>query len=296
MEDLRGTGVAIITPFKDDLSIDKEALRRVVNQCIKGGVNYLVVLGTTGESATLDLAEKKLISDIVVEETKGRVPLVLGIGGNNTSKIAVELSNTDLEPYCAVLSVSPYYNRPTQEGIYRHFKLLAEVSPKPLIVYNVPGRTASNILPGTIARLARECPNIIAIKEASGDMEQLKEVIRQVPDHFMVISGDDITALPTVLAGGDGVISVLAQAVPAEFSRMITLGSAGQQNSAYALHDKLKKGMNLIFEEGNPAGIKAVLEYQELCTANLRLPLVEASAELKKRLAEFVDEVQKMPA
>jgi len=296
MKELHGTGVAIVTPFDKHLKVDSAALSRVVNHGIEGGVDYLVVLGTTGESVTLDPAEKKEIARIVVEVNKGRVPLVLGIGGNNTSKLAQELRSTDLEPFMAILSVSPYYNRPTQEGIHMHFKQLAEASSKPLILYNVPGRTASNMLPSTVLRLAEQCPNIIGIKEASGNIDQVKKVIELVPDNFLVISGDDITALPTVLAGGHGVISVLAQALPSEFSSMIALGRQGDTHQAISLHNKMKAGMELIFEEGNPAGIKAMLEYQKICSAKVRLPLVEASTSLKKKIGEFVDQVLKMPA
>ncbi len=296
MKVLHGTGVAIVTPFDDHLKIDSEALRKVVNHCIEGGVDYLVVLGTTGESVTLDPGEKKEVARLVVEVNNGRVPLVLGIGGNNTSSVAEELRSTDLEPFTAVLSVSPYYNKPTQEGIYMHFKQLAEVSRKPLILYNVPGRTASNILPDTVVRLAMECPNIIGVKEACGDMDQIKKLLGIIPKDFLVISGDDITALPTIMAGGHGVISVLGQAMPSEFSSMIELGRQGQGDRSLAIHQKMKAGMALIFEEGNPAGIKAMLEYQKICSAGVRLPLVEASPLLKKKIGEFVDEVLKMPA
>lgn len=295
MKALHGTGVALVTPFNEHLKIDAQALRRLVDHCIEGGVDYLVVLGTTGESVTLDRAEKKEVAKLVVEANAGRVPLVLGIGGNNTSRITEELLSTDLQPFSAILSVSPYYNKPTQEGIYRHFEQLAGTSPKPLILYNVPGRTASNMLPETVLRLATDCPNIIGIKEASGDMDQVKELIRLAAADFMVISGDDITALPTVMAGGHGVISVLAQGIPSAFSSMIALGRQGQSERALSLHQKMKSAMELIFEEGNPAGIKAMLEYQKICSAKVRLPLVEASTALKNKIAEFVDQGLKMP-
>lgn len=296
MEELRGTGVAIITPFSSDNSLDLVALRKTVNNCIEGGIDYIVVLGTTGETATLNPLEKQAVMDTVVAENKGRVPLVVGIGGNNTSQIAEELKNANLDNFTAVLSVSPYYNKPTQEGIYRHYKLLSEISPKPLIIYNVPGRTASNVLPATVARLSTDCPNIIGIKEASGDMAQVQKVIKTVRDGFMVISGDDFTALPTVLAGGEGVISVLAQATPVEFSKMIEMGLAGHDRAAYRLHQKLRTGMDLIFEEGNPAGIKAMLEHQNVASAAVRLPLVEASDHLKSRIGKYLDNLVKLPA
>ena len=295
MKKLHGTGVAIVTPFLDDGSLDLNGLRRVVNFCVEGGVDYLVVLGTTGESVTLDEAEKLAVMQTVVEENASRLPLVIGIGGNNTARLAKELQSTDLKGFDAVLSVSPYYNKPTQEGIYRHFKLLSEVSPKPIIIYNVPGRTASNILPSTVIRLADDCPNIAGIKEASGNISQVQQVIKSVPSDFLVISGDDITALPTVLAGGAGVISVLAQAVPVEFSKMISLGMAGEDKLAYALHHNLKKGMELIFKEGNPAGIKAMLEHLKIIGSTVRLPLVEASEELKASIAEFADGMVNTP-
>lgn len=296
MNKLHGTGVAIVTPFNADYSLDMEALTKTVNHCLEGGVDYLVVLGTTGESATLNAVEKQVVMDTVISANSGRVPLVIGIGGNNTAGVAEEIQNLDLENFTAILSVSPYYNRPTQEGIYRHFKKLSEVSDKPIILYNVPGRTASNILPETVARLARDCHNIGGIKEASGDMDQVAEVIRVVPNNFMVISGDDITALPTVQAGGVGVISVLAQGIPVEFCKMIRLGMEGKVKNAELLHQKLKTGMELIFEEGNPAGIKAMLEYQNIIKAKVRLPLVEASSELKKKISVFVDGLVRMPA
>ncbi len=296
MNKLKGTGVALVTPFKQDQSLDLEALRRVVNHVIESGVDYLVVLGTTGETATLDPVEKQLVSSTVIEENQGRLPLVIGIGGNNTALLAKELQQADLDDFDAVLSVSPYYNKPTQEGIYRHFKHLAEVSTKPLIIYNVPGRTASNILPSTVLRLANDCTNIIGIKEACGDMAQIRQLIDSVPDSFMVISGDDFTALPTVLAGGAGVISVIGQGVPVEFSEMVRYGIAGKENVATSIHMRLTKGMDLIFEEGNPAGIKAMLEYINLCEAGVRLPLVEASSDLKKRIGSFMDSLIEMPA
>ena len=295
MKKFQGTGVAIVTPFTGDGSLDLDGLRRVVNYCVDGGVDYLVVLGTTGESVTLEDAEKQQIIKTVLEENASRLPLVIGIGGNNTAKLVKELKETDLEGFDAVLSVSPYYNKPTQEGIYRHFKILSEASPKPLIVYNVPGRTSSNILPSTVSRLANNCENIIGIKEASGNISQVQQVIKSVPPEFLVISGDDITALPTVLAGGAGVISVLAQAVPSEFSKMISLGLAGEDKVAYSVHHKLKKGIELIFEEGNPAGIKAMLEHLKIIGSTVRLPLVEASDDLKASIGEFADGMVNMP-
>ncbi len=288
MEQLYGTGVALVTPFKRDSSVDVEALRRVVRYSIEGGVDYLVVLGTTGESVTLNSDEKQLVIQTVIEENKGSLPLVIGIGGNNTSLLVEELRNADLQPFDAVLSVSPYYNKPTQEGIYQHYKMLATVSPKPIILYNVPGRTGSNMLPATVVRLAKDCSNIIAIKEACGNMDQIRQLLKEVPSGFHVISGDDITAVPTVVEGGIGVISVLGQGMPVQMSKMIRLGLNGDHEGAYQLHHALTPVMNLIFEEGNPAGIKAIFESLGISSAVVRLPLIEASSALKSKISSFV--------
>jgi 4-hydroxy-tetrahydrodipicolinate synthase len=289
IEQLYGTGVALVTPFNEDGSVDLPALRRIVRHSIDGGVDYLVVLGTTGESVTLTKEEKNLVVQTVIDENKGALPLVIGIGGNNTRQVETELKNTDLSDFDAVLSVSPYYNKPTQEGIFRHYRALAAASPKPIILYNVPSRTGSNILPSTVARIARECPNVVAIKEACGNMEQIKQLIREVPQGFYVISGDDITALPTVMEGGIGVISVLGQGMPAQMSRMIRHGLNGEYESAQRIHEVLTPGMDLIFREGNPAGIKAIFECLGISGASVRLPLVEATPELKSKIAAFIE-------
>ncbi|UCD61248.1 MAG: 4-hydroxy-tetrahydrodipicolinate synthase [Flavobacteriaceae bacterium] len=296
MKNLLGTGVALITPFNQDLSIDIAALRRIVNYCVNGNVDYLVILGTTGESVTLSSSEKQLVIDVVVQENAGRLPLVIGIGGNNTRLLAEELKQTSLEDFEAVLSVSPYYNKPTQEGIYRHYKTLAEASDKPLILYNVPGRTGSNIEPETVLRLAQDCTNIVGIKEASGDITQIRRLIRILPSEFLVISGDDFMALPTITEGGAGVISVLGQGLPNEFSRMIKLGLEGQEKEAYALHNSMMEGMKLMFKEGNPAGIKSVLDAHGICGSAVRLPLVEASPKLKVEIDEFLRAFSKIKA
>lgn len=288
MKNLLGTGAALITPFNLDLSIDIDALKRVVNFCIEGNIDYLVVLGTTGESVTLTGSEKKLVLDVVVEENAGRLPLVVGIGGNNTQLVVEELLQTNLKDFAAVLSVSPCYNKPTQEGIYRHYKTLSQASEKPIILYNVPGRTGSNIEPDTVLRLANDCSNIVGIKEASGDMAQMRSLIDKLPSDFLVISGDDFTALPTVLEGGAGVISVLGQGLPNEFSRMIRLGLQAKEEEAFALHNGMVEGMKLIFQEGNPAGIKSILEAHGICGPTVRLPLVEASSELKGQVNKFM--------
>ncbi|MCM4169752.1 4-hydroxy-tetrahydrodipicolinate synthase [Arenibacter antarcticus] len=293
MEQLVGTGVALITPFNEDFTIDTGALTRVVEYCIAGGVDYLVVLGTTGESVVLSKKEKQLVIDTVLKANDGRLPLVLGVGGNNTAEVVEELKRADLKDFVAILSVSPYYNRPTQEGIYQHFKAISLVSPIPIILYNVPGRTGSNMLPDTVLRLANDFNNIVAIKEASGDMLQIMRLIKDKPSGFMVISGDDFTALPTVLAGGSGVISVLGQGLPSEFTQMIRFGLENKVKEAFNLQYSLLDGMDLIFKEGNPAGIKAVLEQIGIGTAVVRLPLVEATASLKKSIKSFVSSVLK---
>ncbi|MBU2946108.1 4-hydroxy-tetrahydrodipicolinate synthase [Zobellia uliginosa] len=287
MKQIIGTGVALVTPFKEDLTIDVDALHRIVNYNVDGGIDYLVVLGTTGESVTLTKAEKQLVIDTVTIANAGRLPLVVGVGGNNTVAVIDELQNLDLTNFDAVLSVSPYYNRPTQEGIYQHFKAIAKVSAKPIILYNVPGRTGSNMLPETVIRLA-ELDNIVAIKEASGNMVQIQELIKGCPKDFHVISGDDFTALVTVLAGGSGVISVLGQGLPSEFSGMIRSGLERNVDEAYRQHYELQEGMGLIFEEGNPAGIKTIFEVLGIAGAAVRLPLIEASDSLKNNIADFV--------
>lgn len=286
----------MITPFNPDLSIDIAALRRIVNYCINGNVDYLVILGTTGESVTLTSSEKQLVIDVVVQENARRLPLVIGVGGNNTRLLAEELKQTSLKDFEAVLSVSPYYNKPTQEGIYRHYKTLAEASEKPLILYNVPGRTGSNIEPETVLRLAQDCSNIVGIKEASGDITQIRRLIRILPSDFLIISGDDFMALPTITEGGAGVISVLGQGLPNEFSRMIKLGLEGEEKEAYALHNSMLEGMELMFKEGNPAGIKSLLEAHGICGSAVRLPLVEASPKLKVEIDEFLRVFSKIKA
>lgn len=287
MKELVGTGVALVTPFNDDFSIDTDGLTRIVNYCVDGGVDYLVVLGTTGESVTLNKAEKLLVMDTIVKANAGRLPLVLGIGGNSTFRVAHEIQAFQSDDFVAILSVSPYYNKPTQEGIYQHFKAISEVAKKPIILYNVPSRTGSNMLPSTVLRLAHDFDNIVGVKEASGDMVQVKEIINGSASDFLVISGDDATALDTVLAGGSGVISVIGQGLPAEFSRLIDLGLKQNKDEALKLQDALSEGMSLIFEEGNPSGIKSIFEILGLSNAVVRLPLVEATHGLKRKIATF---------
>ncbi len=296
MEQFEGTGVALVTPFNDDFSIDVKALERVIEHCIDGGIDYLVALGTTGEAVTLSKEEKQQVMDTVIKTNAGRLPLVLGVGGNNTAAVVADLKTLDLSEFDAILSVSPCYSKPTQEGIYQHFKAIAKASPKPIILYNVPSRTGSNMLPETTLRLAHDLPNILAIKEACGDMTQIDEIIKGKPDDFLVISGDDFTALPTVLAGGAGVISVLGQGLPNAFSRMIALGSDDNAEDAYQIHHALLPIMQLIFEEGNPAGIKSIFEYLGLCKATVRLPLIEATPGLKDKIQSFLKAFEKVHA
>lgn len=288
MKSFIGTGVALITPFKKDLSVDVDALKKIVQYNIDGGVEYLVVLGTTAETATLTKEEQALVKQTIIEANNGKLPLVLGVGGNNTMDVVSQLNTDNLKGFDAVLSVSPYYNKPTQEGIYQHFKMIAEKSPLPVIVYNVPGRTASNMLPGTVIRLANDFKNIIGIKEAAGDIVQAMELIRKAPKDFLVISGDDIITLPMVLAGGAGVISVIGEGFPKEFSEMVRLGLNRKADEAYKIHYKLTDAINMIFEQGNPGGIKEIFKHLGLCENNLRLPLVNVNQELSDRLADFV--------
>ncbi len=293
MQSLIGTGVALITPFKEDLTVDTDALRRVVNFSIDGGIEYLVVLGTTAENSVLSADEKELVIRIVIEVNAGRLPLVLGVGGNDTSKVIEELRSRDLSAFVAILSVSPYYSKPTQEGIYQHFKAIAEASPLPIILYNVPGRTASNILPITVIRLANDFENIVAIKEAAGDIVQAMHLIKNKPENFLVISGDDMIALPMVLAGGSGVISVIGQGFPKEFSEMIRLGLNRKVDDAYKSQYILADCIDMIFEQGNPAGIKEVFKALGITENVVRLPLVKVDESLSNRLHLFVKNINR---
>jgi 4-hydroxy-tetrahydrodipicolinate synthase len=288
MQSLIGTGVALVTPFKEDFSIDTEALQRIVNFSVDGGVEYLVVMGTTAENATLTQNEKELVISTIINANKGRLPLVLGVGGNNTMEVVEELKTRDLSAFEAILSVSPYYNRPTQEGIYQHFKAIAEASPIPVILYNVPGRTSSNMLPSTVIRLANDFKNVVAIKEAAGDLVQAMQLLKNKPSDFLVISGDDMIALPMILAGGSGVISVIGQGFPKEFSEMIRLGLNRKVNEAFKTQYFLSDCIDMIFEQGNPAGIKQVFKSLGIAENVVRLPLVAADESLANRIDEFV--------
>ena len=283
-----GTGVALITPFKADLSIDHQALAAVVEFNISNGVNYLVISGTTGESATITAKEKKEISATIIKANKGRVPLVIGIGGNNTAAVVEELQSTDLSPFAAILSVAPYYSKPTQEGFYQHFKAIAQASTIPVVLYNVPGRTAKNMEASTILRLATDFKSIVAVKEAGNNREQYLELIKNKPADFLVISGDDDLVLGVTLAGGSGVISVIGQAFPKEFSQMIQWGLEGNTEDSRKLEARLMPIINLIFEENNPAGIKAVFKKMGYCEDAVRLPLVPATEALQSKIAAFI--------
>lgn len=285
---LTGLGIAIVTPFKNDLSVDYDALTKLVNYNIENGTDYIVISGTTGESVTVTKQEKKEIIATIIKANNTRVPLVLGIGGNNTADIIEELKTTDFTHISAILSVSPAYSKPTQEGIYQHFKAISLESPVPIILYNVPGRTSSNMLPETVIRLATDFQNIVAIKEAAGNMSQYFQLIKNKPDHFLIISGDDDLALPVTLAGGAGVISVIGQAFPKQFSKMIHLGLEGNAKEAFNIHYSFLDIIGLIFAENNPAGIKSVLEQIKLAKDTVRLPLVVASNSLKGKIAKII--------
>ena len=290
MQKLIGTGVALITPFKSDFTVDTEALSNIVKYQIYNGVDYLVVLGTTAETATLSSEERQLVINTIIEANAGHLPLVLGVGGNNTAAVVEELKTSDFSAFTAILSVSPYYNKPTQEGIYQHFKAIANASPLPVILYNVPGRTASNMLPSTVIRLANDFENIVAIKEAAGDIVQAMKIIESKPKDFLVISGDDMITLPMILAGGSGVISVIAEGFPRIFSDMVRLGLAKRVEEAYKLHYQIAPCIDYIFEQGNPAGIKEVFKTLALCENIVRLPLVSVDAELSNKIQKFVKE------
>jgi 4-hydroxy-tetrahydrodipicolinate synthase len=289
MQLFEGTGIALVTPFKKDFSVDFDALKKIVNFVIDGGVNYLVVLGTTGEPATLTSEEKEAVIQTIIETNNGRLPLVLGVGSNNTQQVVEELKSRDFSAFSAILSVSPYYNKPSQEGIYQHFKAISEATSLPIILYNVPGRTASNVLPSTVVRLANDFINIIGIKEAAGDVVQAMKLIQNCPKHFLIISGDDMVTLPIILAGGSGVISVIGQGIPQLFSEMVRLGLSKKVREAYACHYKMTDAIDLIFEEGNPAGIKQIHKALKLSENTVRLPLVKVSEDLANRINDFVE-------
>lgn len=287
-----GTGVALITPFKKDGGVDYGALEKLLQFNMKNGVNYFVVLGTTGESATLTYHEKREVWKFVAEFVDEKIPLVAGIGGNNTAEVAEQMLEFNTEHYDAILSVSPYYNKPSQEGIYRHYMRLAEISPLPIIIYNVPGRTNSNITSETTLRLAKATKRFIGIKEASGNFSQIMRIVKERPsENFLVISGDDLITLPLLSLGCDGVISVVAQAFPEDFSAMVSEGLEGKFEKAQKLHYKLLDFMELFFAEGSPAGVKAALNILGICENVLRLPLVTVSEELLRKIKSRMEKI-----
>jgi 4-hydroxy-tetrahydrodipicolinate synthase len=293
MKRFRGTGVAIITPFKNDTSIDFAALGRVINHVIGGGVNYIVALGTTGESVTLTKDEKKAIISYVVETIDGRVPLMAGIGGNNTQEVINNVRHSNFTGVDGILSVAPYYNKPSQKGLFQHFKAIATSCPLPVILYNVPGRTCCNISADTCLELAHACDNIIGIKEASGDITQIMKIIKGKPDYFNVISGDDMMTIPVIAAGGTGVISVLANAFPAQTSEMVNHALKNNFKSARELQFRFLEIIELLFIDGNPSGVKAMLSMMNICQNSLRLPLVPVSRTNYTRIQKAVEEINK---
>lgn len=286
---LKGLGVAMVTPFHPDGTIDFESIPRVVEHIVSGQADYLVVLGTTAEVACLSANEKRQVVQAIVSSNQNRLPLVIGIGGNNTAQLVAEIQATDLSAFGAILSVSPYYNKPTQEGIYHHFAELAKASPLPMIVYNVPSRTGSSVEASTFIRLAQDFENIIAIKEASGSMLQAQEIIKEAPSHIQVISGDDALTLPMLLAGAVGTISVLGNAMPIPLTKMFEYVEAGNLKKAYQLHYELLDMIQLLFEEGNPTGIKALMEILKICSNQVRLPLVSATSSLNARIEKVLE-------
>ena len=286
---LHGTGVALVTPFKSNFEIDFDALGRVIDFVIDGGVEYVVTLGTTGETPTLDRSEKIEIANYTIEKVNGRVPIVIGVGGNNTNELIHDLKTFPLEKAVAVLSASPYYSKPSQDGLFFHYKALAENSLRPVILYNVPGRTGRNVNASTTIKLAHEVANIAGIKEASGDMGQCMQILRDRPEDFLVVSGDDALVLPQIACGMDGVISVAANCFPKYFSEMTRLCLSGDFKAAKEINDKLIEGYDLLFAENNPAGVKAFLAELELIQNNLRLPLVPLSESLANKVRSYMN-------
>jgi 4-hydroxy-tetrahydrodipicolinate synthase len=287
MEQLRGTGVALVTPFKKDESIDWNALEKVIDHVISGGVDYVVSLGTTGETPTLSSEEKLDIMKFTFEKVNKRIPVVVGIGDYNTRDVVKRLETCPLDEAVAVLSVAPYYSKPSQEGLFQHYKAVAAASPKPIILYNVPGRTGRNMTAQTTLRLANEVPNIVAMKEASGDMIQCMQIIKDKPKDFLVVSGDDALAFPQIATGMDGLISVAANYFAKDVAGMVRAALANDNPTARALHYKLQESFDLMFEENNPAGVKAFMAEDGLIENIFRLPVVPVSAGLHSRIAAF---------
>ncbi len=288
-----GTGVALVTPFHKYGTVDFNSLQRILKHILKGKVDYLVVLGTTGETATMSKDERYAVCGFVIEEVDGRVPVVIGIGGNNTQEIMETINNFDFTGIDAILTVTPYYNKPQQKGLYYHYKNLSMVSPLPLILYNVPGRTGANMTAETTLKLAHEFSNIIGIKEASGNMNQVMKIIRDKPKDFLVISGDDALTLPMIAAGGDGVISVVANVYPFEFSEMVRQALKGNFAEARRYHYLLFDLIETLFADGSPSGIKAALEIKGLAPNNLRLPLVKVNKSVLIQLQTQIEEISK---
>jgi len=283
-----GTGVALVTPFNDNETVDYAGLEKLINSVIEGGVNYLVALGTTAETPTLSAEEKRDVLSFIINKCNKRVPVVCGVGGNNTAEIIQQLSTYHLEGVDGILSVSPYYNKPTQEGIYQHFKAIAQATKLPIILYNVPGRTASNMAAATTLRLAKDFKNIVAVKEASGNMAQCMELVQGKPEGFTILSGDDNLILPQIAIGMEGVISVAANCYTKDFTTMVNQALQGNFTEARKLHYKLLTGIDLLFAEGNPAGVKCVLHRMNICGNKLRLPLVPVSDATCKKIDEFL--------
>ena len=288
MDKIKGTGVALITPFNEDFSVDYIGLEKLVNHQVDGGIDYLVLMGTTGESAVLSKTEKQEVIAFCKKINAGRLPIVLGIGGNNTLALVEEMKNTDFAGVDAVLSVSPAYNKPTQEGIYQHYKMIAEACPLPIILYNVPGRTASNMAADTTMRLANDFENIVAVKEASGNMDQIMNIIKNKPSDFVVLSGDDGLTLPMIHMGAEGVISVIGQSHPKQYSDMVSFGMSGNKKIANQLHYSLYDYYGPLYAEGNPSGVKACLELLGICKSVVRPPLVGASDAIKNKLKSLM--------
>lgn len=293
MKKLKGTGVAIVTPFKNDSSIDFAALGRVIDHVITGGISYIVVMGTTGESVTITKDEKQAVFSFVRESVDKRVPIIAGIGGNNTQEVINNIRHTDLTEFEGILSVVPYYNKPNQRGIIQHFKAVSTCSPVPVIIYNVPGRTSCNVTAETCLQLAHECENITGIKEASGDLNQIMKIVKGKPENFSVISGDDMLTIPVISAGGTGVISVLANAFPAQTSELVNNALKNNFKSARDIQFRFIEMIELLFTEGNPSGIKAVLNVMNLCQNVLRLPLVPVTRVTFSRIQKAIEDVTK---
>ena len=288
---LIGMGVALITPFKEDETIDFDALARLVEHQIKNGTDYLVVCGTTAETPTLTEEEKDEIKSFVVNCAAGRIPIVLGVGGNITKAVANQLQTKDFTGIDAILSVTPYYNKPSQEGLYQHYAAIAKASPLPVILYNVPGRTGVNMLPETTIRLANEFTNICAVKEASGNFSQIDEIIKNKPADFLVISGDDGITFPLITLGAVGVISVIGNAFPREFSKMVRLALQGEYNNARKIHHRFTELFSLLFVEGNPAGVKSMLAVMGMIENKLRLPLVPNTIKTYEKIRKVLNEL-----